>query len=581
MTEENKKDIKKAISIYKIDTNLINLEDGEDDIIDKVTEKIVASKYSPVACEIKQDFLQEYNKRCYKLTSTNNVSWEDFVNQFTTNKLQLKKMNNSSVILLIESKENHKNVFAICFGSLAFFVLQDIIDKEFGLDILSRIIEPNENILKASKGRKVVGTTQGQLSIYRQLHSLNDIDDFGSIFQELNVTIKKETLEKFGIETEKNFKNCCAKQSFQIKTSISASTIEKFIKGCEYALTQDKQPINSTREIDHKSNAEAYQRIKNGAIHKIWENINDDTEKNMQYDLCHKEFDKYMQADSYKLKYARHSIDIESHQTLKDILPTEIKTEEEFNSFIESAKIVSYKVDGFPETSDSVFKHLFIEHEETISGEVQKYFILNGNIYKLEESFLQSLNDKIKKFKDKGLFYKTNDVKICNKNDYEGTYNKSYIDCENYVVVHPFLINNIEICDFMKIENDDLFLYFVKDKFSATVRDLAYQIYTTAKIIENNKNSNYEDLKNFCKKFKQQTEYSTRTHLDENQLLDLFKTKSIKYVFMFRDESNRSLEKEPHKFNSNIAKFALIDLVHKMNLLDSASILIEQVQTES
>lgn len=227
MTEENKKDIKKAISIYKIDTNLINLEDGEDDIIDKVTEKIVASKYSPVACEIKQDFLQEYNKRCYKLTSTNNVSWEDFVNQFTTNKLQLKKMNNSSVILLIESKENHKNVFAICFGSLAFFVLQDIIDKEFGLDILSRIIEPNENILKASKGRKVVGTTQGQLSIYRQLHSLNDIDDFGSIFQELNVTIKKETLEKFGIETEKNFKNCCAKQSFQIKTSISASTIEK------------------------------------------------------------------------------------------------------------------------------------------------------------------------------------------------------------------------------------------------------------------------------------------------------------------------------------------------------------------
>ena len=50
---------------------------------------------------------------------------------------------------------------------------------------------------------------------------------------------------------------------------------------------------------------------------------------------------------------------------------------------------------------------------------------------------------------------------------------------------------------------------------------------------------------------------------------------------MFRDESNRSLEKEPHKFNSNIAKFALIDLVHKMNLLDSASILIEQVQTES
>lgn len=50
---------------------------------------------------------------------------------------------------------------------------------------------------------------------------------------------------------------------------------------------------------------------------------------------------------------------------------------------------------------------------------------------------------------------------------------------------------------------------------------------------------------------------------------------------MFRDESNRSLENTPQDFNSNIAKFALIDLVQKINLLDRASILIEQVQTVS
>ena len=61
---------------------------------------------------------------------------------------------------------------------------------------------------------------QGQLSIYRQLHSLSDIEDFGRIFQELNASIKKDVLEKFGISTDKNFKNCCAKSSFQIKTSI-------------------------------------------------------------------------------------------------------------------------------------------------------------------------------------------------------------------------------------------------------------------------------------------------------------------------------------------------------------------------
>lgn len=579
MPEENEREIKKAISIYKIDPTLINNENDDEDknIFEKVDDKITNGKYSPLKYEVKQDFLSEYNKKCYKLTSTNDVRWEGFVEQFTVNKLQLRKINNSSVILLIESKEKQENVFAICFGSLAFYVLQDIIDKEFGLDILSRIIEPNENILKASKGQKVVGTTQGQLSIYRQLHSLNDIDDFGSIFQELNVTIKKEILEKFGIETEKKFKNCCAKAFFQIKTSISVSTIEKFIKGCEYALTQEKQPINSTREINHKSDAETYNRIRKGAIKKVWEDISGDA----QYDLCHKDFDKYMQADSYKLKYSRQTTDIELHKTLKDILLPEITTLEQFSSFIDSARIESYNADDNRETYDSVFNHLFIEYEESIGNNTQKYFILNGRVYKLEDSFLQSLNDKIKKFKDKGLFYVTNDVKAWNKDDDEGAYNKSYIGCENYVVVHPCLSNKIEICDFMRIENENLYLYFVKDKFSATIRDLAYQIYTTAKIIENNKNSDYEDLIDFCHKFKQDSEYAERTNLDETQLLDLFKTKSIKYVFMFRDESNRSLENNPQEFNSNIAKFALIDLVQKMNLLDRASILIEQVNTIS
>ena len=173
MLEVNEREIKKAISIYKIDPTLINNKNESKDknIFEKVAEEITKCKYSPCECEIKQNFLTEYNKRCYKLTSTNEVRWEKFVEQFTTNKLQLKEINNSSVLLLIESKEQPENVFVICFGSLAIYVLQDIIDKEFGLDILSRIIEPNENVLKASKGQKVVGTTQGQLSIYRQLHS--------------------------------------------------------------------------------------------------------------------------------------------------------------------------------------------------------------------------------------------------------------------------------------------------------------------------------------------------------------------------------------------------------------------------
>ena len=73
---------------------------------------------------------------------------------------------------------------------------------------MSRIIEPNTKIVKSTKGQNVVGATRGQRSVYRQLHTLDDLEDFGKIFQELNVNINKEALDKFGISTEQDFKNC-------------------------------------------------------------------------------------------------------------------------------------------------------------------------------------------------------------------------------------------------------------------------------------------------------------------------------------------------------------------------------------
>ena len=88
-----------------------------------------------------------------------------------------------------------------------------------------------------------------------------------------------------------------------------------------------------------------------------------------------------MQADSYKLKYSRQTTDIELHKTLKDILLPEITTLEQFSSFIDSARIESYNADDNRETYDSVFNHLFIEYEESIGNNTQKYFILNIKDY--------------------------------------------------------------------------------------------------------------------------------------------------------------------------------------------------------
>ena len=102
-------------------------------------------------------------------------------------------------------------------------------------------------------------------------------------------------------------------------------------------------------------------------------------------------------------------------------------------------------------------------------------------------------------------------------------------------------------------------------------------MYNTAKIIENDINSNFEFLKNFYDAFK--LKYPDKINMNKAVFINLFITKSIRYVFAFRVKDNKKLYEMPEQFSSNIAKFALVDLVQKMNFIDNGSLKIEQIES--
>ena len=120
-----------------------------------------------------------------------------------------------------------------------------------------------------------------------------------------------------------------------------------------------------------------------------------------------------------------------------------------------------------------------------------------------------------------------------------------------------------------------LYLYFVKDGFKGTIRDLSYQIYNTAKLIENSINTDCKLINEFYNKYKETLEQHFTTSED---FINIFKTKPIKYVFTFRDKNNRSLKDNPSAFQSNVAKFALVDLEEKMRQLDKSEFKILQIK---
>ena len=561
---------KKMISIYKLDTSLEDLNlDEKTPWINFITIVKGYNNYFPEELNLQQNFLEKFDRVAFKLQSHNSASWVDFVNEFLQNKIDKKdvKSYSHSFLLLIKPKNQENDIFAITFGSLAYYVIQNYIDKDFGLDILSRIIEPNTKIIKSTKGQTVVGATQGQRSVYRQLHTLDDVEDFGKIFQELNVSITKEALNKFGISTEQDFKNCCAKSSFQIKTSIPTSTIENYIDGCLFAKTYPPQAINSTKLLDKKKDEKLISEIIDNVISKTWNDVN----QGDAFDLCHKKFDNYIEAEDYKTYYNGKKISIEYGTTLNNLIDRFKINKENFKIFLKKTKIRSFDSDDKKLTEDNLFNHLFLEY---IDENNIKYFILNGSIYKIEEIFLDSLNNKIKNL-DNNKRFLNNDVYPEWGNIDETEYNNKFNDLDGYVVLHKLLYNNLEICDIFGYKQEDLYLYFVKDGFKGTIRDLSYQIYNTAKLIENSINTDCKLINEFYNKYKETLEQHFTT---SEAFINIFKTKPIKYVFAFRDKNNRSLKDNPSVFQSNVAKFALVDLEEKMRQLDKSELKILQIK---
>lgn len=571
------KEQKKVISVYKLDTS--NDEKG------KTLWETLTNHFAKKEKKLYTNFCKKYDSRAFSFSKKQNISWGAFINDILQDKLYFQEGYDYGLLILVKEKDSDDTIFAITFGLIGYIEIKNYIDQSFGLELLSRIVEPNENIFTASKEQNLIGTVKGQLSIYNQLYSHSDLEDFGKIFQELNIKINKDILKDFGIESEKKFKSCCAKSSFQIKTAISPQAIEKYIDGCFAILKSDKKiNLNGATKLEKKKakDKKIYREITDNAIKNLWLDISNDAD----YDLCHKEFDDYIKAEKYKFQYGRKkSTDIQIDTTLKDLINEYKITEDSFEKFVKNGKVCSYNDDSssLPLTEGKLWDHLFIEHEE----ESKKYFILNGDIFKIEKSLINYLDNKIGNYKNKGLFIEDSKLLTWGKNKSEGDYNDQYNTAaykNSFIEIHPCIyFNNTEICDLIRYdEENNLYLYFVKKGFGGTIRDLCYQIYTSAKLIESDINTDCKYLKEFHSKITgTKSKYKDRINLSEEDFINLFK-RDLKYVFVFCDDakSQRKLREAPEQFESNVAKFALIDLEKKMNNIGKGALKICQISYE-
>ncbi len=567
----------RQVAIYKINTNTGNMRN-----LSSLAEKIKHKNgYNFSELSIKSSEFQNYTAIMLLIRKPLSINWISFLNKILDTPLSSTREINQSALLLLEHKITH-NIYATTFGLLGYHVIHDYIVGDFGIDILSRLVSPRAIQCKSTKAQSLVGTKQGETSIYRDFHLLEEmIDDFGKIFQELTTAIPNDKLEKFGIKQKENsnrHKFCIAKDSFRINSSIQAKDIEKILDGCEWAFTQNPSPINAVKLLTKKTDEHIITQLNKLSAQQVLRTFHRET-GSWNFDLCHKEYDKYLVAAQSDIQ-GIYSQTYEEGPLIKiqDLFaciqtdnPDLDFTDESIQNFIEKTVIRTCNEDGQELTKGTIKTHLF--DEEEIDG--KKFFLLNGSWYQLENSFLTDLNNRLT-YLLKSYYLTNNDFLLpWNSSNDETTYIKLHRQINNTIIIHPNTVEHIELCDMMHWDNNNLYLYFIKRGFGNEIRSLSSQVLLSATKIFRETKSEFIYLKKVHQKLTDQA----LTRISEQEFLNLFK-KNITVVFAFTDSKDsvtRNLRTNPEAFNSNIAKYSTLKLITEIRNLDPITLKIYQI----
>ncbi len=578
---KEKKEIQ--IGVYRIDKNLFNNK-TEGEIVDLIIES-----YNKKVSEDKKFHVQKTNQKftnfevkIFFSKKTQPPKWRSFLSNILEDSSPLLKGFNTDVsyIAFIYNKDN---LFAIS-GGQGNFTVQEYIDQNFGIEILTRLISKDSKVIKSLQDRCVTSSILGSTKFFRGDYKFSDEDEFGKIYKQIKAELNRDILcEEFGFSDEEISKNagCLAKSSFQINKSINFETLLRIIEKLSDILKNQK-PLFSLNKVllisrRGKANKELVKKLEQELNKKLFNYCTNSEE--IDFDFCHPNFDNYLMAENYKVYKGNSKNPIfESSETLDDVKylldqlknkeDISIKNEEEFSKSLENINIVSYNAEGKRSTWKKFICH--VHGELLIDGKT--YFFIDNEWYAISSDFITELNDDCKYSISNAL---NQDILPNNFDEQknENEYNQLYLGKDGYLVLDKIISENIEMCDILKFSDNKIYLIHVKKAFDNSVRELIAQTLISAKRLIRDRKTDKSYLRSVQKCITEGTtrgnkEYSEKIkkqNIPSEGLDGLFNNKKdsdIIFCLGILDTSSeeRNFSDDIKKYKSNIAKFSILEL---------------------
>ena len=400
---------------------------------------------------------------------------------------------NVSHILFAYDKNS---IYAVCSGA-GWQVVTPYADSQFGLNVLSRLIPPNEEAISSARYRGFAGTVAAQETSYRRKARASEVAEFGRLFKDLSGQIAADTVrEELGIDVSKgrHYIGADFKNTFKIRKSISLAELGDLFEKITDLLQED--PLFNIEDWlgiaplgKNQREKTLCQTLTKEALANLCHAALDDGAEGLDSFVCDSRISIYMAANRYKVITGGIELSFDefsSEETLFDcirqlsaLVPEGSNLEEELVQMLSQAMLHSYSEgSSFPDTSNPLSKCLQLsivyQHRSYILIEGEWYAVYDGLNAKLNNDLPQLVSNRLSKLSLPAWEATLSEDQYLNLLSSE---------CGHAKLHRKQPLDHVELCDTVVADGKRIVFCHVKEGFNTTMRVLTAQVRSSANVI--------------------------------------------------------------------------------------------------
>lgn len=540
------RDEKSKFSIFKV----------ADGIIDKLAENLARKGYVNVECN------NPHQTLFISRGEPGLPKWVSFLESISDSD-QIRELTKiTPAFILLYSIE--KTCYAITGGG-GHCHIKRYVDENFGLDTISKIIEPDK--IKVIRQKALTGRVEELERVFKESYNYDfDTSNWGKLTKEIIGKLNKSLFnELFGIAGGKSATvKLAAKSSLWMSKSVSSEELDEIIR--KLHEIQNKQPrfylFKGYIQIQNKM-------LINSLDNRILENLNDEFERFLNQQrtyiestihLSYGDAKEFLLCDQYSLALPNPKdqirVDTLDLPTVFSLFHQKVFPEIKRHHLVQT-KIIGQDSDGEErDVRGSLKKFLYAE----VTFQDEKYYFVDGRWYQLTEDFRREIDvmvEKIIKESDNKFSLPLWSGGLISKNEPE--YITEICADNRFINMHnqhiPLRNGRAELCDVISLKSG-VHLVFIKRGTGSGLRELFAQARFSMEFFKND--TQFRD-KAFSKiQEKNRGRKIHKAALDKSSVVLAINDKSI-------NRNHKPLE-------NKLTTLAKLDLIHCVNNLKELGI---------